>query len=92
MSAQALLSLPNNAIIQSETSADNTGSITFNTPFPKTPLIFLQNAQGSAWDQVTFVVGSVSTTGFTYLRFDTQSNTNVTSTATQFNYVAIGFP
>jgi hypothetical protein len=91
MSAQALLSLPNNAIIQSGSFGETTGSITFNTPFPNTPFVFLQNAQGGTWDQVVFVISSTSTTGFTYLKFDTQTNTNITN-GIGCNFVAIGFP
>jgi len=91
MSAQALLSLPNNAIIQTGVISETTGTITFNTPFPNAPLVFVQNAQGATYDQVVLVIGTTSTTGFTYGKFDTASQTAVTSAITCF-YVAIGFP
>jgi hypothetical protein len=91
MSAQALLSLPNNAIIQTGDFGETTGNISFDKAFPNAPLVFLQNAQGGAYDQVVFVISSTSTTGFSYLKFDTQTNANVTTAITCF-YVAIGFP
>ena len=91
MSAQALLSLPSNAIIQTGDFGETTGIITFNTPFPNTPLVFLQNAQGTTWDQVVFTVNTTSTTGFTYIKFDTQTPGVITNAINCF-YVAIGFP
>lgn len=91
MSAQALLSLPSNAIIQAGVFGETTGSIIFNTPFPNAPLVFLQNNQGATWDQVVFVISTTTTTGFTYIKFDTQTGLAVTN-AIGCNYVAIGFP
>ena len=91
MSAQALLSLPSNVIIQTGVFNENNGIITFNTPFPNTPLVFLQNAQGTDWDQVILAVNTTSTTGFTYNKFNTTSGLIISNAINCF-YVAIGFP
>ena len=91
MSAQALLSLPNSAIIQTGVISETTGTITFNTPFPNAPVVFVQNAQGATFDQVLLVIGTTSTTQFTYGKYDTVTQSAITSAITCF-YVAIGFP
>jgi hypothetical protein len=91
MSAQALLSLPNNAIIESGSFGETSGTIVFDKPFPNTPFVLLQNAQGSTWDSVIFIVNTVSTTGFTYIKYNTATPAVITN-AINCNYIAVGFP
>jgi hypothetical protein len=93
MSANTLLNLPTNAIIQTGTFGETTGNIVFSQPFPSgaTPYVFLQNSQGATGDQVVLTVGAITANGFAYIKFDTVSQTNITN-AIATNYLAIWIP
>lgn len=93
MSAQSLVASSQYPIIETGSFSETTGTITFSKAFPTgtVPAVFLQNAEGGAYDQVVFQTGVISNTSFAYLKFDTVTGANIT-TAIDCNYLAILIP